>query len=874
MSRMFQGWPAVAARLDELVQGSAADLLNDGQKWSLRKIAQRLPENGLVLADEVGMGKTRIACAVANAVVASGGRVAVLVPPGLGYQWRDELRVSGISAPPILRSLWQYLKAWENLDDAQPWFAKSCLIVSHAFSNWRLGESSDPWRWSLLPEIYAHWRKKTEGRLPRNYQNHDLLIDDWTKNAADSIVSFIHQQGDSSNSWPIIDDLATKTPWPGALEAGKYRRNADLRRLLETAVGLGLGVFDLVIIDEAHKSRGADSLLSTVLAGVILHSCEARRLAMSATPVELGIEQWSQTLGRVGVAASQIQSSVMQYADAVQSVRLTPRDPQTRGRLNAAARSFEKALGPFFLRRDKREDELIKNFVSHTGEGYHDYRKLTEISIQPNQLSRAWKQAVCAAEALSFASSQADHPIVKRVRLTFGNGHGIASLIDRSQKTGTDDAAQHAADSIDTHLDPPVGRATETKKRVQRIEWWRDVLARPFEGTNAAETALYDHPAILAAVSSIEETAQRGEKILVFGRFTRPMRALVNLLNARKMLNVLDSADGLWAQEQIHESEWPAIEAAHRQLGRPVDIQREDVNSRLKARYRQLEAKREIFRDTLVSKLERGFSASGVESALAPLFLAFRSAVAKSDPERRTLATIARALSDHLGSAPEGASEADLVIAFSELVTAASDHDAESQTDQPDLSEEEADERWESIENRVREEYSHAQGGFARLMHGGSLPATRRLLQLAFNRRNAFPQVLVTQSMVGREGLNLHKACRTVLLLHPEWNPGVVEQQIGRVDRLGSLWEEMVGQAIARGASPQDVPRIEIKPIVFEGTYDEANWQILKARWDQLRAQLHGVILTCQGATSDPESDRLFDEINRLAPNFSPVPRD
>lgn len=84
----------------------------------------------------------------------------------------------------------------------------------------------------------------------------------------------------------------------------------------------------------------------------------------------------------------------------------------------------------------------------------------------------------------------------------------------------------------------------------------------------------------------------------------------------------------------------------------------------------------------------------------------------------------------------------------------------------------------------------------------------------------------------------------------------------------------MVGQAIARGASPQDVPRIEIKPIVFEGTYDEANWQILKARWDQLRAQLHGVILTCQGATSDPESDRLFDEINRLAPNFSPVPRD
>jgi SNF2 family DNA or RNA helicase len=52
--------------------------------------------------------------------------------------------------------------------------------------------------------------------------------------------------------------------------------------------------------------------------------------------------------------------------------------------------------------------------------------------------------------------------------------------------------------------------------------------------------------------------------------------------------------------------------------------------------------------------------------------------------------------------------------------------------------------------------------------------------------------VLVAQSVVGREGLNLHRACRTVILLHPEWNPGVVEQQIGRVDRLSSYWEQLL----------------------------------------------------------------------------------
>lgn len=49
---------------------------------------------------------------------------------------------------------------------------------------------------------------------------------------------------------------------------------------------------------------------------------------------------------------------------------------------------------------------------------------------------------------------------------------------------------------------------------------------------------------------------------------------------------------------------------------------------------------------------------------------------------------------------------------------------------------------------------------------------------------NSFPQVLVTQSMVGREGLNLHEACRTVILLPREWNPGAVEQLRERRDDL------------------------------------------------------------------------------------------
>lgn len=143
-------------------------------------------------------------------------------------------------------------------------------------------------------------------------------------------------------------------------------------------------------------------------------------------------------------------------------------------------------------------------------------------------------------------------------------------------------------------------------------------------------------------------------------------------------------------------------------------------------------------------------------------------------------------------------------------------------------------------------------------------------MQLAFNRKQGHPKVLVAQSLVGREGLNLHKACRTVVLLHPEWNPGVVEQQIGRVDRIGSLWEEKLNQVIAGTQTDGDLPRIEIRPVVFRGTYDEKNWQVLHDRWDDLRAQLHGLVISPRIAEKYWNVDKLMAEINDAAPNFSP----
>jgi hypothetical protein len=223
-----------------------------------------------------------------------------------------------------------------------------------------------------------------------------------------------------------------------------------------------------------------------------------------------------------------------------------------------------------------------------------------------------------------------------------------------------------------------------------------------------------------------------------------------------------------------------------------------------------------------------------------------------------------------IGVSVENAAPTDFAHAFIDLVAAASDRDEGDADGDGQLDEAEASVLWADLRLRLEEEYNRPEGGYARLMYGETKPATRRFLQLAFNRKHGHPKVLVAQSLVGREGLNLQKACRTVVLLHPEWNPGVVEQQIGRVDRIGSLWEEKLKQAITDKQESGNLPRIEIRHVVFKGTYDEKNWQVLRDRWDDLRAQLHGIVISSRIAEKYSDAKEMVVEINDAAPNFSP----
>jgi hypothetical protein len=93
--------------------------------------------------------------------------------------------------------------------------------------------------------------------------------------------------------------------------------------------------------------------------------------------------------------------------------------------------------------------------------------------------------------------------------------------------------------------------------------------------------------------------------------------------------------------------------------------------------------------------------------------------------------------------------------------------------------------------------------------------------------------------------VNLHESCRVVVQFHAEWNPAVLEQQIGRVDRKGSLWEQRAKEWLAGGAQG-DPPFVEVRQLILEGTYDAFQWDRVMRRQHVFDASLFGSLLPAE----------------------------
>ncbi len=846
-------WPSVASKLRDRAR-QRDGRLNRGQRDSLLAIADRLELRagnafrGVVLADEVGMGKTRVACAVARATVDSGGRVAICVPPGLGAQWGTELAGEGVEAPELLRSLGGFLGSFDG--SAQPtWRQSNVVVISHLLSNWRLGDKTHDWRLALLASLVAEYRKDQQLEYPKGYRKRGWM--DWSTGRAAREILDAKDGRKKVRTW--LDSLPFVSWERTYFDGAAYGRWGWLRPHLEQAVGWGLGRFDLVILDEAHKARAEASGLSRVLDGVLQLRKKHAKLALTATPVTLDVGEWANTLSRVG-AGPDLRAAVQEVARRFQAAAEDISDawresPDSRSEWTAAAAAFEDTLRPYVLRRDKTTDPAVQRFAEQTGD-VHGYRRPRTLALRPQDLPIPWQRVVVASEALSTAAHGADELALKRLRLTLANGHGLSALVDEQ--------AEAAAEPPDPSAPP----------REQRLAQWRAVVAHGLADGGA--DSLFDHPQILKAAEFVEGRVGAGHKVLVFGRFTRPMHALTRLVNARARVRAVLARNGpIWPEEMLLRDGAlkPGDRAAARQLGVG---ERRLVNAMVRhpARYRKDETRRKWLRKRIFGLCRLGRADAGSPAWLEPLMSA------AEDDEQAALVT--RACWELLPEAQRRAVHDRRVnqTLRREVARACTEFAAAglAPEDDADLDDEAAVRGWARLRTHLESEFTSQRGGLARTLDGRTRTPTRRLLQAAFNRKGSWPKVLVAQSTVGREGLNLHEACRVVLLFHPEWNPAVVEQQIGRVDRINSRWERDLAAAIDADVAAEDLPRIEVHCLVFEGTYDEQQWAVLTRRWKALRAQLHGVVITPEEIGEDPESQSLAAKINALAPRFPPRP--
>lgn len=131
---------------------------------------------------------------------------------------------------------------------------------------------------------------------------------------------------------------------------------------------------------------------------------------------------------------------------------------------------------------------------------------------------------------------------------------------------------------------------------------------------------------------------------------------------------------------------------------------------------------------------------------------------------------------------------------------------------------------------------------FVALVKGGD-PRGRERAFSGFN-TPLLPDILVCTS-VGAEGIDLHRHCRYVVHYDLAWNPAVLEQRTGRVDRIGSktFRERALNTA-------GDGPFLDVGVPFLAGTYDERMYEELR-----LRAQVFEVLTGGDVASDDAGGD-------------------
>lgn len=870
--RTNMDWTCVADLLNEwAIAGIGQDVWKAGQENSLAWIARHIAgKPGLILADEVGLGKTRVAAAVASAVIASGGRVAVLIPPGLKNQWEGEftrfyraMQGCGKTMPDVQG---RFLRTFDDLFDAQHpndfiwWQQPSLVYVSHGFGiPQRLTDSdqrrSKPDRW-LLP-LKVRSRLHTDQRRVKGLIPIDLDETHPQSRAACWLATEL-QRRDERFAQKLMDaDVIKVSHGPRV-----FLQKDEARQIFHRLIGELIGPVDLIIVDEAHKSReGAQnvdadscksrlsSCLNEILAPVARK--HAKRIAVTATPLEMDVSQWQDVFARIGMRADDMKrlgAAATHYAETLRATVWF--DGMCTRAIERAAGDFQREFEGWVTRRRWCDHEAIRAYREHAGgkaSSSHPHR----CPMKPLAwaMSSSEKRSILAAEALAQAARGRDASTVAK---TYGSRYaqGLTAVDDSSPQQESMPVPQTSARGAN-------GWPAEAHQ--QRHAYWSRMLANSVDVELASslkeEFRLQCHPRVRYAIEVIERAAgiddsapfSQLSKVLVFGAYNAPLGALNRALNIRSFLHDLRRGVPTLQPTAVKLDDIDFRYWARRDgvdLNDDTTIRR--INSQRKAYENQRDGQRQRYNELVDRWIDMRLSS--------------------------TVAAPVRAISDELVdwlSAHAHAHKTDETIEGELDRLFDNDPDDDTQDDSNDRRSSEVN--LAAIRAAIEEDIpdrTSPRSSFARFMYGDMKTLTRGTLQYRFNQKGANPQILLAQTAVASEGLNLHEACRKIVLFHLDWNPARIEQQIGRIDRQDSFWMQSF-DAWRRNGCNGPAPVIEVHTVALSGTYDDRRRDVVTERQRTLRSQVFGQLVPEDALHA--LSDELCEKLARIAPNFSPL---
>ena len=863
---------------------------------------------GVLLSDEVGMGKTYVALAVAASVITATkgqqGPVVVMVPGRLRRKWQREWEqfkrhCSLGGALDWIRDTYAHSPTdfFKLLDDKgferkqliftttgcfsrgfnDAWIKLAMIRLARQKTKMSTQQKHSIYRWAPHLIRQTSKRQLTED-LVRKLMNVDLsrwkelLVRECLLNedADDPIPAMLPEIKDNLDWSGLVDVL--RESLPKRTSTNINHRIKEIRKAFNDACQ---GIYEqwlrhskwyspLIILDEAHHAKNDHTQLARLFRQssaedvTLLRGKFQRMLFLTATPFQLGHQElihvirsfdairWSSPRAPK-IAREEVQAEIKKLEESLDANRLAGRrldrlwggiksemlgDLQVgtwwQGVESKPKDAWETRLVEYVkdcrVTRDHAQTLLRPWVIRHNRplelpaidgkpaccrrQGIYG-RAITSDADLPDGYEHGLPIAKEAAlPFLLTARSQGELAQISGARAFFAEG--LSSSYEAFHDTRKSRCKARDMDDDGSPI-KDIQDDSVSDTAIVPTSWYEQQVALIIPSGAATRQERLKHPKVSATVTRAVDLWTVGEKVLVFCFYRETCRALYehirNEINDRTMQIAGDKLGGDYRNNpamiqdflsriarRCTEEGRPFYNEVRRILAQPFEQEKYKIFTDDQKR-QLVEVLAAYFRAPSFlarylplddSDVQRAWeTGEGRREVLEPGLRALRLGIQeRTDQSNQTyISRVEQFLDFAIELAERGQydrdsksddSEDESVDPLQECLSAVSVYSRPRRPDKLDADDEQ--------DEPDEDDGSYRVVPLVRIVHGETKQETRERLALAFN-SPLFPEILVSSSVMV-EGIDLHRFCRHVIHHDGYWNPSVLEQQTGRLDRI------------------------------------------------------------------------------------------